>query len=275
MPTTTKAESPLGASEVGIRIYRPGPTDYNLKFLGYGDPGVGKTTLMASAVNCPAMQKVLLVNIEGGIMSVIEAEEAGLQDTPDVIELGAFKELQQILWYLRNEDHPYRTLIIDSLSELAQKNLDIIVETETARNSKRNGDVDNVWLEDYGKSTQQMRRTIREFRDLPMHVLFTCHAASSKDQHGVEQVFPALTPKLRTSVLGYMDVVGFMYTTFEEPKEEGEDPVMVRKLLTRPYGKWIAKDRSPGGRLGMTMTNPTMTSMLDRINRHDSANEGK
>lgn len=237
------------APGVALGFYRPTLTNYHLKMLIYGDPGVGKTTLAATALNHPAMAEVLVLNIEGGIMSVVEANEVGLASTPMVKDISTLAELEQVFWYLRTEQHSFRTLVIDSYSELTKLSLDAIVAREIETNAKRrHTNIDEVWLDDYGTMTKQMRRITRQIRDLPMHVILTCHAAASQDKDKNEQIGPSLTAKLRESVIGYMDVVAYMYTRVEE---DGETKKIVRGVLTQPFGKWIAKDRSPGGRIGM------------------------
>lgn len=237
----------------------------------YGDPGVGKTTLAATALNVPEMSDVLILNIEGGIMSVVEAEEVGLRTTPMVKDISTLKDLEEVFWYLRTGDHQFQTLVIDSYSELAKICLDAIVDHEVDTNAKRTSN-DEIWLEDYGTMTKRMRRITRAIRDLPMHVILTCHAAATQDKDKNEVIGPSLTTKLRESVIGYMDIVAYMFTRVEEVEGASENKI-VRGILTQPYGKWIAKDRSPGGRIGVFLDNPTMPTVYERITRTKRGND--
>ena len=250
-------------------IYKPHIEKYKLKMIVYGPPGVGKTTLLASAGAHKLTAPILLVNIEGGMLSVTDSSVLGLDQPPDVVDLKSFDKLEEIFWFLAKGDHPYKSVGIDSLSELQMINLEGITKRLmgkiTASGAKR-ASLDDIWQEDYGTSTQQLRRVVRQFRDLPMHVFFSCHDSMSQDKDKNETVHPMLTPKLRTAVMGYMDVIGYMYVDSSEEAEEGdEDRETPRRLLCRPFGKWVAKDRSPGQRLGLLMEDPTIPVIIDRI----------
>lgn len=244
-----------------LRIYKPHIGHYRLKMVVYGPPGVGKTTLLATANLHPLTTPILIINVEGGMLSVADCSIIGLNEPPDVVDLQGFDHLSSIFWYLAKGKHPYKSVGIDSLSELQMVNLESIVGGmigKTGRSGSKRDNLDDVWLEDYGTSTQQIRRVIRQFRDLPMHVFAVCADASSQDKDKNETVHPALTPKLRSSVLGYMDIVGYQFV------ETGGEKT-VRKLLCSPFDKWVAKDRTPGQRLGLVVEDPTISKIMDLI----------
>ncbi|MDA3833522.1 MAG: ATP-binding protein [Spirochaetales bacterium] len=237
------------------KIYIPKSGELAIKMLIYGTAGAGKTTFGATAMDHEATAPVLFINAEGGMLSVVDKD-------PAAWDLNSYDELEEVFWFLAKGDHKYKTVVIDSLSELQMLNLDSIMKKNMQKTTGKNKREDqfDIWLEDYGKSTQQMRAMVRRFRDLPMHVIFTCLESSSMDDKKVESIHPALTPKLRGTALGYMDIVGYLYTKQEEKDGETET---VRQMLVQPYEKWEAKDRS--GKLGTTFNEPTVPKMMDII----------
>lgn len=121
-------------------------------------------------------------------------------------------------------------------------------------------EVQAATLPDYGINTNQMRKLVRSFRDLPMNVIFTALAKESKnDQTGELYTKPALTDKLTEDVCGYVDIVGYYYT-----RQNAEDPNKLDRILqVQPFANRIAKDRS--GRLGNGIMNPTFKRIMNLI----------
>jgi len=70
---------------------------------------------------------------------------------------------------------------------------------------------------------------------------------------------PSLPGKLSSDVCGYVDIVGYLYT------KENEGGEVVRHLLFQPISKFFAKDRSPGGKLGISMENPSIPKIEEKI----------
>ncbi|MCU7521630.1 MAG: AAA family ATPase [Ignavibacteria bacterium] len=224
----------------------------------YGNPGCGKTILAASAQYHPKMTEVLVLNIEGGLMSVAHSSDIR------AIDIHNTQEVEDIFWKLYNHDKEYakvRTVVIDSLTELQTINLEEIVRE---RNPNK---LDDIYQQDYKKSTAMLKRITRWYKELPMNFIATALPAEeySKSEDGKDQlseIHPAMTKKLCLAVQGYMDAVWYMYAT--ETKVKGEE-IVNRHLMTRDHGVYKGKTRGIkfSQALGLKVDNPTMPMLYD------------
>lgn len=234
-----------------MEITKPTIGDFKVKMMIYGSPGVGKTVLAATAEECPRLAPALYLNVEGGTLSILDKNL-------DTVEIGTFKDIEDVYMFLFKGDHKYKTVIVDSLTEVQSKNMDGImaVNMSNPRGTTTRKDVDDIHLADWGKCTNMMKRLIRGFRDLPIHVIYVCLSKTQMDNMQQETVGPQLTNKVAETATGYVDIIGYLFTMKEEDK-------IVRKLLTQPSGKWLAKDRS--GKLGSLVVEPTMSKIMDLV----------
>ena len=225
-----------------LPIRAPGDSRQNLKILLYGSSGVGKTVLAASAQDDPRTTPVLLIDFEGGTLSVSDK-------AIDVVRITDFKQLDEIYAFLSKNRH-YKTVIIDSVTELQKLNMSAVLAEKRAEVPQ---------IADWGKSALQMRKLIRYFRDLPLHLIMTALPQESKDERdGTIAVKPALSGKLADEIPGLFDIVGYLGVTVAKDSDTAS-----RKLLVTATPKFVAKDRS--NRLGSIVTDPTIPKLLDLI----------
>lgn len=219
-----------------------------LKMLLYGDPGVGKTVLAAQA------PKALVVDAEHGSRSLLNHEET--KNIP-TLPITKWEEIEDLFWALHDEDpffDQFKTIVIDSITELQKRNLDLIVKQGVQKDPNRNPYL--PFLQDYGINNQVMRRLIVNFRDLRKNLIVTAHAVEDKDEReGFIYMRPAVTPKLSETIIGVMDLVGYM--TMREEKDEG----MVRYMQVHPSRNVKAKCRIGG--LEPIIKQPTFQMLLD------------
>jgi hypothetical protein len=238
-------------SIAGLRIVKP--EDYAwIKMLVYGEPGVGKTRLAGSAVQVPEMQPVLLMDFEGGTLS--------LADMPDIniVRLTSWTAVDRLYGSLYDKN-PYKTIIVDSLSELQKFSMSEIMRAVVTKDSDRDPDIAS--LREWGKNSEQVRRFVRAFRDLQCNVIFTALVSEDRDEHsGVVKTRPSLPGKLKGEVSGYVDIVLYMYK--KEVRVDGSREIKVL-VLTNGTERQQAKDRS--GRLPELLEAPTMQTVYENI----------
>lgn len=242
----------------------------------YGDPGAGKTTFAAGAQDHPDMRDVLFANKEGGLLSVVhrgDIHEVPILTTDDLAALSW--ELANGAWKSVN------TLVVDNATEVQTVNLEEIVADaiKSGRNMVKNRQrtLDDVWQEDYGRSTVQLKRLFRFLRDLPLNVIFTAHAKRMypKMVEGADlsraqpiAVMPSLTQKLMESVMGYVDFVWCLEEDTTQP-EEGKKKQVDRFLVTTSRGIYRCKTRGPLflEAIGDVVENPYLPDLYDTFVR--------
>lgn len=209
-----------------FREQASGPGQVNI--LIYGLSGVGKTTLLGSAQDCELTSPMLFLDIEGGTLSVADK---GI----DIIRPQNFKDIQEVYDYLRFENKKYRSVGIDSVTEIQRKLsmgdiLGVLEDDASYTNLANHVPADRYdWL----SSGEQMRRFIRAFRDLAylpdrskrIHVLIT--ALERLDEKS-NKVCPALPGQLGLEIGASVDVLARM-TVRETVTGEGDASKTVEK----------------------------------------------
>lgn len=259
-------------------LIKPGMFNNKLNILVYGDPGSGKTYLAGTAQDNPLMADVWVFNIDGGMLTLAQRGDIHAVDVRSVDELES--ELHKLI----NKDPKYKgakTVVIDNITELQTLSLEGIVQGQLKDRMKKGGTIDDVYLEDYGKSTTQLARVLRGFRDLPMHVVFLAHKKDKirKGTNTLESSQPSLTNKLCTAVMGYMDAVWYLYTV-DEPVSDKEGELNTethRYLLTQPYNNYAAKTRGSefADRIGVTIRDPNLAQIMALYANEEDTTNGK
>jgi len=226
-----------------------------INILVYGDPGVGKTVLAGSASVVERMAPVLVIDVEGGTLSL-----RNTYPDVDVVRVETWADMQKVYDALYDGTVPYKTVVLDSLTEIQKFSMYNIMHELLKTDPGRDPDVPG--MREWGKNIEQCRRLIRAFRDLPINTIITALAKQDRDSRtGVTKTSPSLSGKMANEVAGFLDVATYMYTKIVPVPES--QPEVKRLLLTQPTDAIVAKDRT--GRLPQIVEEPTMAALCESI----------
>lgn len=163
-----------------------------IKLLVYGPPGTGKTSLGATLPQ-PSLH---LLSESHGDMSVKRVEP-----NADILKIKSYTHLIKVVDGLAFEEHPYKSVCMDSLTDMQQMVL---------RNMKGGSIGAKVTLQEWGVLIEKTKDLARRFRDLDMHVcVITLDAEVQDDMNRIIHT-PALAgKKLPKELAAYFNLVGF------------------------------------------------------------------
>lgn len=180
-------------------------------------------------------------------------EPDGTWDTV-IVPVHNYKAVTMAYEWLNSGQHPFRSVVIDSISEVQQRLADDLVGTNALQ------------LQDWGVMLRKASTLIRQFRDLVTHavkpldvVLFIAMETERAD--GTRR--PHVQGQLKTTLPYYVDLLTHLSAT------SLEDGSVVRRLIIGPHPHYETGERV-GGRLGLYIDNPKVTDMLDLV-RGESA----
>lgn len=164
----------------------PSTEDQRLKALFFGHPKVGKTT---AAIQFP---RPYLIDVEGGATKkkykdILEKGEGRSYRTTD------FGDILKVIDILNKGGHPYKTLIIDSLTVVYNN---LILEGASLKGDKFAADIK------YAK--QKMKSLVDKLINLDMNVIVIAHA---KKEYGDEMKVLGETFDIWEGVAHLMDLV--------------------------------------------------------------------
>ena len=237
--------------------------DRSLTIMVYGESKVGKSSF---AVTAPYPR--LMLDVEGGHRFLpinIKywdplTEEPPLADgTWDtvVVKVNDYDVVMKAFQWLQSGKHQFKSLIIDSISELQVKCMDNIAGTEQMK------------MQQWGELLRHMGALLRDLRDLTMHptqpleaVVLT--AMARKGQDGVYR--PYLQGQLAIQAPYFYDILGAITVETEPNPDPLQPPYKVRRMYVERTPEYEAGERVQG-RLGKVVQQQDLgvERMLDMV----------
>jgi len=227
-----------------------------LKMVIYGASGTGKTVFGSTA------PKPIFLDAEAGLLSIAEKKI-------DSIKIEKFSDIQDAFMFLKAGGHGYETVIIDSLTEIQKKSMDTILEKDSKVKD------DKPQIHHWGMNIEQIMRLCRNFRDLPMNVIFIALEAQEKNEEtGIITKTLALQGKsLPQQIMGFVDLVGYIEAREVGKKDNSLEKEIVRAIRFQPSLSVNAKDRS--GKLDIWEW-PNFSALYDKVfKKAEQKNKGE
>jgi len=206
-----------------------------VKFLVYGESGVGKTVFAST------WQNPVYLDIDKGMSSVTKQVYR--------LPIETWTDAQNAYMFLASEPHPFKTVVIDSLNELQFIAMRNVISSFSQIHRPYN---DLASQSDYGKMLDDFDKFVRALRGLPLNIVFTCNVAPREFE--TDAVQPQLIGKHSArNVARMMDVIGYLY------KGEVEGNAQAR-MMVFDAPDHVTKDRS--AKLPPVVPNPTYDTLL-------------
>lgn len=219
-------------------------------FLFYGRSGTGKTSL-SSTFPSPIL---LLDVMDEGTDSITDVK--GL----DVMEITSLDDLEEAYWHLKNADHKYKTVIIDTVSQLQMICLEEIVGE--GKKGKKAGDWGSMSQKQWGQIASYMKEWLINFRDLSRQDIevvflaqdrvFNAGDEEASDGELMPEVGPGLSPSVAKTLAAAVSMVGNTFIRTREVTKEVNGK-KVKRLKTEyclrvgPNPVYTTKVRKPRG----------------------------
>lgn len=234
-------------------------TDKAISLLVHGPTKVGKSTL---AVTAPYPRLYLDVESASRFLPINrKVWDPYTEDIPKpdgtwdtvVVYCRDYDTMKQVYRRIDQEEHQFKSLIIDSISELQIR----LRESIAGRGQMQ--------MQQWGELLTEFAGLLRDLRDLTMHPTCPLEAlvmtAMTEDKNGFFQ--PYLQGSVRTQAPYLYDVIGYLFVD-QEIVENEDKPREVRKLLTRKHQQFEAGERVQS-KLDEFVRQPNIEQMLNTI----------
>lgn len=234
----------------------------SLSMLVYGDSKAGKSTLAATA---PYPRLLIDSEMAFKFLPIVPKMWDPKKEPPPVadgtwdtcvVPVLTYEDMLAAYQYLKLGQHQFKSVVVDSISELQVKLIDSIVGPE------------QIKMQQWGQLLRSMSDMMRGLRDLTMHPTNPLEAviltAMAKDGNGKAK--PYLQGQAATILPYLYDLVGYVRVEEWPNPDPTQPPYKLRRMYIEATDFAEAGERVQG-RLGtiVEQNDLNVVSMLDRI----------
>jgi hypothetical protein len=256
-PTSTGGQTKL--ERAADKVVDVGEHAGELKILVYGKPKLGKTTFGATG------PKPLIIDCnERGTMSIRKFKDV------KVFKVETWTDIDLAFWYLHSGKHDRETVVLDTVTSLAQLCMKFVMGDEASRDPTKDPAMPSKQA--WGKTAELMRTVILNFRNLPMNVVYLAQERRgyTEDDDEAPEVFPEISPSVRSALTPAVDIIGRMF--LKEVVTKGGDGkktrTLERRLLIGAHEIYTTGDRSESGLpsvIRLPKRDDNLTRLINRI----------
>lgn len=235
----------------------------SLTLMVYGESKVGKSTF---AVTAPYPR--LMLDVEGGhrFLPINVKYWDPVRENPPVadgtwdtavVKVQDYDDVLKAYQWLQSGQHQFKSLVIDSISELQVKCMDKIAGTEQMK------------MQQWGELLRHMGALLRDLRDLTMHPVAPLEAVvltamSKPSQDG--RARPYLQGQLAIQAPYFYDILGALTVEQFNHPDPMQPAYKVRRMYVERTAEYEAGERVQG-RLGKIVEEASLsvTTMLDIV----------
>jgi len=227
----------------------------HLKLLAYGKNGTGKTHMGATA------PKPLIVDCnERGTLAARAIKDV------QVFQVETWTDVDLAFWFLHSGKHDRQSVVIDSATLLQQLCMKFVLSDEASRDPTKDPQMPSK--REWGKVGELMRTVIMNFRNLPMHVIFTAQERMgfSEEDEEAPEIYPEVSPSARSTLTAQVNVIG--RTVVKEVVEKrGKKKIRTPdfRLVLGPSERFVTKVNIQNHGLPGIIRDPNITRIIKRI----------
>ena len=214
----------------------------------YGRSGTGKTTF-ASTFPKPA----LLIDVrDQGTDSVADVRQL------DHAEVETWEDFEDLYYYLKENPKKYKTVIIDTMTQLQQVCLEYILR-DKKKDAERVGDWGTMTRREWGDASGMLKDWIINFRNLPLEVVFLAQEKitanddednDDSDNRIMPNVGSDVMKSVRSALNAAVSIIGNTFIKSRKIKKEVKGKKVIREdilycLRIGPNPVYDTKIRKP------------------------------